>query len=160
MSHDTFLRIVRSQVEYARIIDNDDLEQWPAFFTDPCVYKITTAANHAKGYELGVVYARSRGMLTDRVTALREANIYERHSYRHIMGMPTILSDDADGVRTETSFIVVRIMHDGVTDLYASGRYLDLYKREGAGDKQGVKIAERIVVCDSQRFDTLLALPL
>ena len=156
MPHDTFLTIVRFQAEYARIIDNDALEQWPDFFTDPCVYKITTATNFAKGYELGVVYARSRGMLTDRVTALREANIYERHTYRHIIAMPVILSDSDQGVRCETSFVVVRIMHDGVTDLYASGKYLDLYKRDG----NGVRIAERIVVCDSQRFDTLLALPL
>ena len=156
MANDNFLTIVRSQADYARVIDNDALEQWPDFFTDPCIYKITTAANHAKGYELGVVYARSRGMLTDRVTALREANIYERQSYRHIMGMPVILSENDSDIRCETSFAVVRIMHDGVTDLYASGKYLDLYKREG----NGVKIAERIVVCDSQRFDTLLALPL
>ena len=156
MANDNFLIIVWSQADYARVIDNDALEQWPDFFTDPCIYKITTSANHAKGYELGVVYARSRGMLTDRVTALREANIYERQSYRHIMGMPVILSENDSDIRCETSFAVVRIMHDGVNDLYASGKYLDLYKREG----NGVKIAERIVVCDSQRFDTLLALPL
>lgn len=156
MAHDTFLTIVRSQADYARAIDNDALEQWPDFFTDPCVYRITTAANHARGYELGLVYARSRGMLTDRVTALRQANVYERQAYRHIMGMPVIVSDDANGIRCETSFAVVRVMQDGITTLYASGKYLDLYRRDG----DGVKIAERIVVCDSQRFDTLLALPL
>ena len=32
----------------------------------------------------------SRAMLTDRVAALREANIYERQSYRHIVGMPAL----------------------------------------------------------------------
>jgi anthranilate 1,2-dioxygenase small subunit len=87
---------------------------------------------------------------------LREANIYERQSYRHILGSPSILSEDAEGVRCETSFLVARIMIDGQTDLFATGRYLDLYKIAGAG----VKIAERIVVCDSSRIDTLLALPL
>ena len=156
MAQDIFLTIIQAQADYARTIDNDDLEKWPDFFTEDCTYKITTAANHAKGYEAGVIFANSRGMVQDRVSALREANIYEKQSYRHIMGMPAILSDEAEGVRTETSFVVVRIMYDGVTDLYASGRYFDLYRREG----QGVKLAERIVVCDSSRFDTLLALPL
>ncbi|MGE3247587.1 MAG: nuclear transport factor 2 family protein, partial [Beijerinckiaceae bacterium] len=134
--------------------------QWPDFFTEDGVYKITTAANVAKGYELGVVYAWSRGMLTDRVSALRQANIYEKQSYRHIMGMPVILSEGADGIRTETSFAVVRIMHDGKSDLYASGKYCDIYRREREGVDGRILIGERIVVCDSQRFDTLLALPL
>lgn len=156
MAQDIFLTIIRAQADYARTIDNNELDKWPDFFASDCLYKITTAANYAKGYEVGVVYASSRGMVQDRVTALRDANIYEKQSYRHILGMPALISDDDNGVRTETSFIVARIMQDGVTDIYASGRYLDLYRREG----DGVKIAERIVVCDSQRFDTLLALPL
>ena len=29
-------------------------------------------------------------MLKDRVTALREANIYERQAYRHLVGLPAI----------------------------------------------------------------------
>jgi 3-phenylpropionate/cinnamic acid dioxygenase small subunit len=37
-----------------------------------------------RGYGAGIIYADSRAMLRDRVTALRTANIYERQSYRHI----------------------------------------------------------------------------
>jgi anthranilate 1,2-dioxygenase small subunit len=95
-------------------------------------------------------------MLADRVSALREANIYERQSYRHILGQPSILSEQNGEVRSETSFLVVRILQDGDTDIFASGRYVDLYK---VGDGQ-VKLNERTVVCDSSRIDTLLALPL
>jgi len=69
-------RVVRLNADYARAIDDDRLEDWPAFFTDKCVYKITSADNHRRGLELGVVYADSNGMLRDRVAALREANIY------------------------------------------------------------------------------------
>lgn len=151
-----FHAIMRTQADYARTIDNDRLEDWPAFFVEDCLYRITTAHNFARGYEAGVVFANSRGMLTDRITALREANIYERHSYRHICGAPCILSQDANGTRSETSFFVIRIMRDGVTDVFASGRYLDLWRAQG----DEVKLAERIVVCDSSRFDTLLAIPL
>jgi anthranilate 1,2-dioxygenase small subunit len=59
-------------------------------------------------------------------------------------------------VRSETSFLVVRIMRDGTTDVYATGLYLDTY----AMGAPLPKLIERIVVCDSSRFDTLLALPL
>jgi anthranilate 1,2-dioxygenase small subunit len=147
---------MHQQAEYARCIDDDRLESWPEFFDDPCIYKITTAANHREGLEAGIVFANSRGMLTDRVSALREANIYERHTYRHILGAPSILSQSDGIVRSETPFLVARIMHEGETDIFATGRYLDVYRLCG----ESAKLAERVVVCDSSRIDTLLALPL
>jgi anthranilate 1,2-dioxygenase small subunit len=156
MTYDTFHAIIRAQSDYARCIDDDRLEDWPNYFADPCLYKITTAANHRQGLEAGIVFANSFGMLRDRISALRDANIYERHTYRHILGAPSILSEDGDGVRSETSFLVARIMADGETDLFATGRYLDLYR---IADNEP-KLVERIVVCDSSRIDTLLVLPL
>jgi len=156
MAQDVFHIILRAQADYARCIDDDRLESWPHYFDDPCIYKITTAANHREGLEAGIVFANSHGMLVDRVTALREANIFERHTYRHILGVPSILSHDEEGLRSETPFLVARIMRDGETDIFATGRYLDVYRIRD----EGAKLTERIVVCDSSRIDTLLALPL
>ena len=144
------------QNAYARCIDNGNLEAWPDFFDDECTYKITTADNYSLGLEAGVIFANSKGMLRDRVASLREANVYEPHVYRHFLGQPWIVAQDASEVRSETSFFVARIMRDGTTDVYATGRYIDLYRMNGGAPK----LRERIVVCDSSRFDTLLALPL
>jgi 3-phenylpropionate/cinnamic acid dioxygenase small subunit len=141
----------------AAAIDSGRLEDWPVFFLDRCLYKVTTADNHEKGYQAGLIYADSRAMLVDRIAALREANIYERQRYRHILGMP-LIAGEADGLVTaETSFLVVRTMRDGQMMIFAAGVYLDKVRRDGAG---AWRFAERIVVCDSQRFDTLLAIPL
>jgi anthranilate 1,2-dioxygenase small subunit len=153
---DAFHLIVRAQSDYIRCIDDDRLEEWPDHFHGPCLYKVTSAANYRDGLEAGIIFANSRGMLQDRVSALREANIYERQSYRHILGPPAILSQNGAEVRTETPFLVARILQDGDTDLFATGRYLDLYR---IADDQA-KLEERTVVCDSSRIDTLLALPL
>ena len=151
-----YQQITRAQADYARCIDDDRLEEWPDHFHGSCIYKITTAANQREGLEGAIIFANSKGMLKDRVSALREANIYERQSYRHILGQPSILQESATEVRSETSFLVARIVQDGDTDIFATGRYLDLYKIEGGK----VRLDERIVVCDSSRIDTLLALPL
>jgi anthranilate 1,2-dioxygenase small subunit len=156
VNQDVISLIRHAQAAYARCIDNGALEAWPDFFEENCIYKITTADNFAQGLEVGVVFANSRGMLIDRVASLREANVYERHVYRHFLGQPWILSQDAAEVRSETSFFVARIMRDGTTDIYATGRYMDVYRLNGGAPK----LRERIVVCDSSRFDTLLALPL
>jgi len=156
MAPDIHQLIARAQAAYVRCIDDGDLAQWPAFFTEKCVYKVTTADNYRRKMEAAMIYAASRGMLIDRVTSLRDANIYEQHGYRHLLGQPFIVEDDGQEARSETSFMVARVMRDGTTDLFATGRYCDVYVRED----NGVKLRERIVVCDSSRIDTLLALPL
>ena len=149
-------RVVRLNADYARAIDDDRLEDWPGFFTEKCLYKITSADNHRRGLEVGLIYADSNGMLRDRVAALREANIYERQTYRHLVGLPAIVASEGEVTRTETPFLVVRIMRDGTMDLFATGRYLDAVVEENGA----LRFRERVVVCDSGRIDTLLALPL
>jgi 3-phenylpropionate/cinnamic acid dioxygenase small subunit len=141
----------------AAAIDADRLEQWPEFFHEQCLYKVTTADNMAKGYQAGIIYADTRAMLIDRIAALREANIYERQRYRHILGMPLITVAADGAVSAETSFLVIRTMREGQMDVFVAGVYLDKARRDPDG---AWRYAERIVVCDSQRFDTLLAIPL
>ncbi len=142
---------------YARCIDNDRLEDWPSFFWDECLYKITTAQNLRDGYEAGLIYADSRGMLVDRIASLRKANVFEHHGYRHIVGAPEILEDHGNSLSSETPFLVVRIMRTGEMDLFATGRYLDRVEPDVAGK---LKFRERIVVCDGCNVDTLLVIPL
>jgi len=149
-------RVSRLNAEYARAIDDDRLEDWPSFFTDPCLYTITSADNHRRGMPVGVIYADSKGMLKDRVAALREANVFERQSYRHVVGLPAIVGERDGEVRAETPFLVVRIMRDGTMALFATGRYLDALVEEAGV----LRFRERVVVCDSSRIDTLLAIPL
>jgi len=152
---ETLLRLAALNTAYARAIDTDRLEEWPGFFLERCIYRITSADNHRRGHAAGIVYADSRAMLADRIAALRNANIYERQCYRHIVGMPSIL-EAGDEIVAETSFVVVRTLRDGRMDLFVAGAYLDRVRDDG----DAWRFAERIVVCDSSRFDTLVAIPL
>jgi anthranilate 1,2-dioxygenase small subunit len=152
----TLERILALQAAYIRCIDTNALEAWPDFFLDQCLYKVTTAENHRLGFEAGIIYADTRGMLIDRVQALRQANIYEQQNYRHILGLPDIVKNGGAEAETETPFLVVRIMHDGQSDVFATGVYLDTLRLAG----NDLKFARRVVVCDSSRVDTLMALPL
>ena len=150
-------RLSALNAAYAACIDADRLEAWPELFHEACVYKVTTADNQRKGYAAGLMFADSRKMLIDRVTSLREANIYERQRYRHVVGMPVIQEETDGAVRAETSFLIVRTMRDGKMDLFAAGLYLDLVRPDATG---ALRFVERIAVCDSPRFDTLVAIPL
>ena len=92
----------------------------------------------------------------DRVAALRDANIYEPQSYRHILSLVRVLAEDSAVIQVETNFLVVRTMHSGDQMLYASGRYLDRIVRTDSGPR----FAEKLVLLDSEKIDTLLAIPL
>jgi 3-phenylpropionate/cinnamic acid dioxygenase small subunit len=149
--------LISFNADYAAAIDDDRLEEWPSFFTEDCFYRITTVQNHRRKLEAGLVYADSRQMLADRILSLRKANVYEAQRYRHLLGLPRVLAQDAGGARVETGFAVLRIMRTGATAIFASGRYLDEVVRIAG---QGVRLKKRDVVCDSNRIDTLLAIPL
>ncbi len=148
--------LVTLNAAYARTIDNELFEQWPELFHEACLYKVTTAENVAQGLAAGVIYADSRAMLRDRVSALRKANIYERQRYRHIVGLPVMLGETNGAADVETPFLIVRIMRGGAMDVFATGCYRDKVKPDATG---ALRFVERIAICDGARFDTLVAIP-
>jgi anthranilate 1,2-dioxygenase small subunit len=150
------LELEQLYAEYVHCLDGDELEHWPDFFTEDCFYRITSAENYEAGLPLGLIYATSRNMLTDRVSALRQANIYEPQRYRHLVSAIKIVGDAAGVLALVANFLVVRTMQDGDMTLFAAGRYVDRVRRDGAAWKFATKIA----VLDSRQIDTLLAIPL
>lgn len=150
------LAIENLLARYVHALDDGRLEEWPDFFVDDGRYRITTAENFERKLPLPIIYADSRAMLRDRVSALRHANIYEAQRYRHAVSSTLVERIDEHVVRAISNFQVVRIMHTGESLLFASGRYLDRI-RLNAGVPQ---FEERIVVLDSRSVDTLLAIPL
>ncbi len=151
----TQLAIEHLLARYVHAIDDDRLEEWPAFFVAAGRYRITTAENHARGLPLCMVQADSQAMMRDRIAALRHANIYEAQGYRHTVSSTLVKSLGEGAFEAVSNFIVVRIMHDGASALFASGRYADRIRLAGEA-----KFEDKLVILDSRRVDTLLAIPL
>jgi 3-phenylpropionate/cinnamic acid dioxygenase small subunit len=105
---------------------------------------------------LGLIHATSRNMLKDRVSALREANIYEPQRYRHLVSSVKIVEDRDEALDLTANFLVVRTMQEGDMTLFAAGRYVDRVVRAS----QDWKFARKEVVLDSRQIDTLLAIPI
>ncbi len=149
------LRIETLFADYVHCIDDDALEQWPEFFTKDGIYRINSRENLALGMPVSLVYCEGRGMMGDRISALRTANIYEPHTYNHSISALKILSVATDGIRTQSNFAVFRTMSDGAMSLFNCGRYMDRIVEENGA----LKFAERLVVLESRRIDTLLVIP-
>lgn len=150
------LRVEILLSEYAISIDDDRLEQWPEFFTERGRYEITSRENVELGLPSSFVFCEGRGMMADRITAMRTANIFEPHVYCHTGGALRITGMDGRGCTAESSFTVVRTMADGAMSVFAAGRYFDRIVDDGGR----LLFAQRKVVLDSRRIDTLLVIPL
>jgi anthranilate 1,2-dioxygenase small subunit len=149
-------RIERLHAEYVHCIDDGRYEDWPGFFTEHCLYRILSKVTIERGLPIGLVHCDSRGMLQDRISSLRRANIYEPHSYRHLIAAPRLVGTAEGALHVRSNFHVARIMHDGKTELFATGLYDDRIVEENAR----LAFRERTVICDSSRIDTLLVIPI
>jgi len=139
----------------ASYLDEDLLEQWVDLFEDDAVYRVTTKESLRKNYPASIIYCEGRAMLEDRIAALRTANIYEPHTYCHVLSLPLSQQTD-EGEVIETRFIITRIYEDGRTDVFATGKYIDQLNDTG----QGLRFKSRTVVLDSRAIDVLLVIPL
>lgn len=156
IDHQTRFLLQELLAEYAHCLDAGEFERWPAYFTESGRYRITSEFNYGRGLPAGIMQADNQRMMTDRIAALRDANIYEPQSYRHILSGSRITGEDPGLVSLETNFLVVRTMHSGDQMLFASGRYIDdVVAKEGNWYFQ-----TKIVVLDSDKIDTLLVIPL
>jgi anthranilate 1,2-dioxygenase small subunit len=153
----TYDMVVGPISEYAHALDDGNVDRWPGFFTEAALYHVTTRENHDQGLPTGLMRCKGRGMMVDRVKAFHTANIFEPHSYNHLLGPATMGPGKSSGaVASRCNFQIVRIMEDGRMDLFATGKYLDEVVFEG-----GIpKLKERIVVLDSRNVDILIVMPL
>lgn len=153
----TTMGLAHFNARYARSLDSNRLEEWPDYFEDDCAYVVTTRDNHAAGLSGALIYAKGKGMLLDRVQALRKANVYEGQSYRHVIGLSLFELRADGGTNAETPFVVIRTMRTGEVTVFATGVYIDTL---GPDSPVPYRLRKRLVVCDSSRIDTLLAIPL
>jgi anthranilate 1,2-dioxygenase small subunit len=139
--------------EYGALIDMAKFDEWLDLFAEECRYQIVPRENFDRGLPAALVFCDSRAMLEDRIRALREANKYNIHTDRHIIGLPRIFDD---GLRVEAPFAVYQTDQEGETRLFATGLYRDRLEFLG----QRLKIRDKLILLDTFAVPTLLATPL
>jgi salicylate 5-hydroxylase small subunit len=141
--------------EYYTVLDDVRLDDWPALFTEDCVYRIIPRENFEAGYTLSTIYAESRGMLIDRVMGVTRTQMYAPRYYRRFPGPLRIVSRDGDSVRTRHNLLVVQTLIDKQTEIVLSAVCHDVVV---PGDDR-LLLRERIVVFDSEMIPNSLIYP-
>lgn len=149
-------RINDMLADYVHCIDDGKIESWPDYFTENGFYQVISHESYEAGHSIGIMHCEGRGMMKDRVLALRKANIFEPHRYCHLLGRTTLRQQSSTIITARTNFSVTRTMQDGGSEMFATGRYQDEITLDGPAPQ----LKDRRVILDSRRIDILLVFPL
>jgi anthranilate 1,2-dioxygenase small subunit len=143
-------------VAYGALLDSGAFDGWLDLFARSCTYHIVPRENWERGLPAGLVFCDSRAMLEDRIRALREANKYNLHNDRHLIGLPRVTGREAGEILIEAPFAVFQTEQEGDSRLFATG----LYRDRVVAEPGAVKFREKLVLLDTFAVPSLLATPL
>lgn len=143
-------------VAYGALIDAGEFDGWLGLFAERCTYHIMPRENYERGLPAGLVFCDSRAVLEDRIGALREANKYNIHWDRHLIGLPRLVGEEGGEALVEAPFAVFQTDQEGETRLFATG----LYRDRIVGDTGALKFRDKLVLLDTFAVPSLLATPL
>lgn len=141
--------------DYAERLDDGPLETWPELFTEDCEYLVVPRDNYERGLPIAVMRCESRGMLRDRVRAVRETVMYEprylRHHVTNLRG-----SERGDGaIDARANFTVIEVLPDALPRVLMVGRYIDRVVRTDGG----LRFGRKHCVFDSVLVPNTIVLP-
>lgn len=143
--------------EYARLLDDGPLEDWPALFLEDCLYLAIPRENHDAGLPLATLRCESRAMLRDRVRAIRETVMYEPRYLRHHITQIRPQQRDDGTIEVTAQYSVLEVLPDDLPRVLSVGRYLDVVATAPDG---GLRFAEKRVVYDSVMVPNTIVYPL
>jgi 3-phenylpropionate/cinnamic acid dioxygenase small subunit len=148
------MRLADLYCAYSDALDEGELERWPDFFTEDCVYKVIPRENYEAGLPIALIYCESRAMLVDRVVALRETTLYVPRLMRHLT-TNRLRAIEANCLRLTANCALCQTMNDRPSELFLCGRYHDRVV-----DEEGnLRFSERICVYESTVVPTSLVYP-
>ncbi len=140
---------------YCQLLDLGNIEQWPEFFTDDCLYIITARENAEANLPVGLVYAEGRDMIRDRAFAVRHTQMFAPRYLQHFVTNVLILAVTRDEIRAQSNYQLLQTLVEGPTTLLQAGRYYDTFRRDGAR----LLISERRCIYDTTLIANDLVLP-
>jgi anthranilate 1,2-dioxygenase small subunit len=125
------LEIEEFHSDYCWTLDCGDIEQWPAYFTEDAVYRITARENADAGLPVGLVYADSRAMIRDRAFAIKHTQMYAPRTLQHFVTNVRVLEVKESGIKAQSNYLLLQTLVDGPTTIQQAGRYYDTFVRAG-----------------------------
>ena len=142
--------------EYVQCLDDDRIEAWPELFVDTGVYKIVSRENVDRNRTVATMSCTSKGMMKDRVVAIRKASVYSPRYLRHMVSNIRVTGNDGASHSIQANYVVFQTLQDQETKIFNVGRY---QARIVFVDGRA-KFSEMVVVYDSLQIPGLLVIPI
>lgn len=150
------LEIEEFNAEYAAVLDAGRVQDWPQFFADDAVYRITGRENADAGLPVGLVYCEGIGMIRDRALAISRTTMFAPRYLLHQVTNTRVLAVEPSGeISAEANYALFETLVDEKTTLQQVGRYHDRFVRQDGR----LKLKARHCVYDSLIIDTALIYP-
>ena len=150
------LEIEEFNAEYAAVLDAGRVQDWPQFFTEDAIYRITGRENADAGLPVGLVYCEGIGMIRDRALAISRTTMFAPRYLLHQVTNARVLGIEPSGeISAEASYALFETLVDEKTVLQQVGRYQDRFLRQDGR----LKLKARHCVYDSLIIDTALIYP-
>ena len=150
------LEIEEFNAEYAAVLDAGRVQDWPSFFAEDAIYRITGRENADAGLPVGLVYCEGIGMLRDRALAISRTTMFAPRYLLHQMTNTRVLGVDTSGeISAQANYALFETLVDEKTTLQQVGRYHDRFIRQ----EGRLKLKARHCVYDSLIIDTALIYP-
>jgi anthranilate 1,2-dioxygenase small subunit len=134
------------QTEYCAVLDANEVELWPQFFTSDACYRVTSRENVALGLPVGLVYCQGQAMMVDRAVAIARTQMFAPRYMLHILGATHIEDETAGGILSSTPFVLVQTLVEGASTVHLAGTFSDRFVRSGdrllLGDRQVIHDTE------------------
>ena len=150
------LELEELYAEYSACLDEERFEEWPDFFTDPCLYEIVPRENFERGLPLATWLCESKGYLLDRVTAIRRTAVYAPRYVRRMVSGIRILGWSDEVLEVRANYLALETLQDELTRVFNTGQYRDKLVVE----KGELKFREKLCVFDSILVPNSLIYPL
>lgn len=141
---------------YGALLDAGAYDDWLALFAAECSYHVVPRENWERGLPAALVFCDARAVLEDRIRALLEANRFNIHNDRHLIGLPRVTGSEAGGRLVEAPFAVCQSDQEGESRLFATGLYRDRIAIEG----DTPKFRDKLILLDTFAVPSLLSTPL
>lgn len=146
---------------YAAALDapvgSEAFNAWADFFTDDCLYKVTSRENADRGFLLALMAYESKGMLRDRLYGVSQTLYHAPYYQRHVVSPArvSLADDDKSVIVARASVAVFRTKPGQASEVFLVGEYRDRIVEAGTG----LLLAERVVVYDTEMILNSLIYP-
>ncbi len=141
--------------DYAAVLDANDVEKWPSFFTEDAIYRVIARDNYESNLPLCLMLCDGMGMLKDRAYAIAHTEMFAPRYVQHSVSMTRVTGVEGGLVIAEANYVIYETLIDEATRLLQVGKYRDKFVRE----PDGLRLKERTCIFDTVMVPNCLVYP-